>query len=39
MKEFLARHPCWHVTLSQTGWTNNDIAVEWLEKVFLSWHV
>jgi len=34
-REFLARHPSWHVTFSQNGWTSNEIAVEWLEKVFL----
>lgn len=34
-KELLARHPDWHVTFSENGWTSNDIAVEWLEKVFL----
>jgi len=34
-KEFLTRHPGWHVTFSENGWTSNDIAVEWLEKVFL----
>jgi hypothetical protein len=34
-KEFLAEHPDWHVTFSENGWTSNDIAVEWLEKVFL----
>ena len=31
----MARHPSWHVTFSQNGWTSNYIAVEWLEKVFL----
>ena len=31
----MARHPGWHVTFSQNGWTSNEIAVEWLEKVFL----
>lgn len=34
-KEFLTQHPGWHVTFSENGWTSNDIAVEWLEKVFL----
>lgn len=34
-RDFLARHPSWHVTFSQNGWTSNEIAVEWLEKVFL----
>lgn len=34
-KEFLTRHPGWHVTFSENGWTSNDIAVEWLQKVFL----
>jgi len=34
-KEFLAQHPDWHVTFSKNGWTSNEIAVEWMEKVFL----
>ncbi|KAG6979355.1 hypothetical protein FocnCong_v010189 [Fusarium oxysporum f. sp. conglutinans] len=34
-KDFLAKHPGWHVTFSENGWTSNDIAVEWLGKVFL----
>ena len=34
-QEFLAQHPSWEVTFSENGWTSNDIAVEWLEKVFL----
>jgi hypothetical protein len=34
-KDFLARHPSWHVTFSENGWTSNDIAIEWLDKVFL----
>jgi 4-hydroxybenzoate polyprenyltransferase len=34
-QEFLAQNPSWHVTFSQNGWTSNNIAVEWLEKVFL----
>jgi hypothetical protein len=34
-REFLAQHPSWEVTFSENGWTSNDIAVEWLEKVFL----
>jgi len=34
-KDFLAKHPSWHVTFSENGWTSNDIAIEWLEKVFL----
>ncbi|KAJ0128683.1 Abhydrolase domain-containing protein mpaH [Fusarium oxysporum f. sp. albedinis] len=34
-KDFLAKHPGWHVTSSENGWTSNDIAVEWLGKVFL----
>ena len=25
----------WEVTFSENGWTSNNIAVEWLEKVFL----
>ncbi|KAI8410901.1 hypothetical protein FOFC_07495 [Fusarium oxysporum] len=29
------KHPGWHVTFSENGWTSNDIAVEWLGKVFL----
>ncbi|KAM5527030.1 transposase [Fusarium oxysporum f. sp. phaseoli] len=32
-KDFLAKHPGWHVTFSENGWTSNDIAVEWLGKV------
>jgi hypothetical protein len=32
-KDFLAKHPSWHVTFSENGWTSNDIAIEWLEKV------
>jgi DDE superfamily endonuclease len=35
-KDFLAKYPRWHVTFSENGWTSNDIAIEWLEKVFLS---
>ena len=35
-RDFLAKYPCWHVTFSENGWTSNDIAIEWLEKVFLS---
>ena len=31
----MAQNPSWHVTFSENGWTSNDIAVEWLEKVFL----
>jgi hypothetical protein len=34
-REFLAQHPRWEVTFSENGWTSNDIAIEWLEKVFL----
>ena len=34
-KDFLAKYPSWHVTFSENGWTSNDIALEWLEKVFL----
>ena len=34
-KDFLTKHPNWHVTFSENGWTSNDIAIEWLEKVFL----
>ncbi|KAH7471887.1 hypothetical protein FOMA001_g13721 [Fusarium oxysporum f. sp. matthiolae] len=34
-KDFLAKHPGWHVTFSENGWTSNDIVVEWLGKVFL----
>jgi 4-hydroxybenzoate polyprenyltransferase len=34
-QEFLAQNPGWHVTFSQNGWTSNDIAIEWVEKVFL----
>lgn len=34
-KEFLAQNPSWHVTFSENGWTSNEIALEWLEKVFL----
>ena len=33
--EFLVKHPSWQVTFSENGWTSNNIAVEWLEKVFL----
>jgi 4-hydroxybenzoate polyprenyltransferase len=33
--EFLTKHPDWYVTFSENGWTSNDIAIEWLEKVFL----
>jgi hypothetical protein len=35
-RDFLAKHPGWHVTFSENGWTSNDIAIEWLDKVFLS---
>ena len=28
-------HLNWQVTFSENGWTSNDIAVEWLEKIFL----
>ena len=31
----MAQNPSWHVTFSENGWTSNDIAVEWLGKVFL----
>jgi len=34
-RDFLAQNPSWHVTFSENGWTSNDIAVEWLGKVFL----
>ena len=34
-KDFLAKYPRWHVTFSENEWTSNDIAIEWLEKVFL----
>jgi len=34
-KDFLTKHSNWHVTFSENGWTSNDIALEWLEKVFL----
>ena len=34
-KDFLTKHPNWHVTFSENGWTSNEIALEWLEKVFL----
>ena len=34
-KDFLTKHFNWHVTFSENGWTSNDIALEWLEKVFL----
>ena len=34
-REFLVKHPSWEVTFSENGWTSNNIAVEWLEKVFL----
>ena len=34
-REFLAQHPKWEVTFSENGWTSNDIAIEWLEKVFV----
>jgi len=33
--DFLAKHPGWHVTFSENGWTSNDITTKWLEKVFL----
>lgn len=33
--EFLMKHPDWYVTFSENGWTSNNIAIEWLEKVFL----
>ena len=33
--EFLLKHPDWYVTFSENGWTSNNIAIEWLEKVFL----
>lgn len=32
---FARSHPTWHTTVSENGWTSNDIAVEWLERVFL----
>ena len=35
-RNFLAKHPGWHVTFSENGRTSNDITIEWLEKVFLS---
>jgi 4-hydroxybenzoate polyprenyltransferase len=34
-KDFLTKHSNWHVTFSENGWTSNEIALEWLEKVFL----
>ncbi len=34
-KDFLTKHPNWHVTFSENGWTSYEIALEWLEKVFL----
>jgi 4-hydroxybenzoate polyprenyltransferase len=34
-KDSQAKHPGWHVTFSENGWTSNDIAVEWLGTVFL----
>ncbi|KAH7465258.1 hypothetical protein FOMA001_g17217 [Fusarium oxysporum f. sp. matthiolae] len=35
-KDFLAKHPGWHVSFSENGWTSNDIAVEWLVKVVVA---
>ena len=34
LDQFLTKHPNWHVTFSENGWTSNDITIEWLEKVF-----
>ncbi len=31
----LEKHPSWVVTNSANGWISNEIALEWLEKVFL----
>ena len=27
-RDFLAKHPSWHVTFSENGWTSNDIAIK-----------
>jgi 4-hydroxybenzoate polyprenyltransferase len=33
--QFLEKHPTWQVAFSENGWTSNDIALKWLEKIFL----
>ena len=33
--QFLEKHPTWQVAFSENGWTSNEIALEWLEKIFL----
>lgn len=34
-REFKSLCPDWHYTISDNGWTSNNIAVEWLNDVFL----
>ena len=34
-RDFLVKHPRWYITFSENGWISNNIAIEWLEKVFL----
>jgi hypothetical protein len=34
-KDFLIKYPNWYITFSENGWISNDIAIEWLEKIFL----
>lgn len=33
--QFLENHPIWQVIFSENGCTSNDIALEWLENIFL----
>ena len=34
-KDFLTKHPNWHITFSENRWISNEITLKWLKRVFL----